>query len=349
MSSATCIAFVVLLRFAVDPAALRLTAESRAVNVAAGAGRVDDHEPRQQQNITTLPRFAAEIKHDAQWAPHVSRTAYHYCQHRLTFSNKHDFVPASTLMDAMFKNRPNVTIFVTGTNDGKELDLIFHKDWYRPRKAHVYGWEILTTTFEEATRKLQGHPELELNRAAVSESDGKLVNISGRGETAGIYEPGSHGFRFAHEQVPTIRWSSFANQKQISEVSYALIDVEGHEMSVIAGMDLQRLRHTFPVFQYELGGTWVDGRHAGNMTQADAAGYLTGLGYRIYLMGHTNYGVPVLSPVSPSIFKDARCVQERGRYYIQGNALAVLETAGEQMPWLAQVVDKMVANDAELP
>ena len=71
------------------------------------------------------------------------------------------------------------------------------------------------------------------------------------------------------------------------EVSYALIDVEGHEMGVIAGMNLAQLRDTFPIFQYELGGTWIDDRHEGDMTQADAAGYLGNGTISLYAKAHT--------------------------------------------------------------
>jgi FkbM family methyltransferase len=305
------------------------------------------------------------------WAPHTPQAANHYCEHVNTFCNKCDFPSANEIMKSFFEHRTRVTLFIVGLNDGKDLVNVLGQSWYRSDKAHIYAWEIMDNTYAKAVKKFKGHPEVVISRGAVSASEGDIVNISGSGETAGIYEPGAHGGRFedAGEQVRTLRWDNFVGGRRILEVSYAIIDVEGHEMGVIAGMELGRLRDTFPVFQYELGGTWVDERHEGNMTQADAAehfGYdareahthlqalhmaaaqrLTGMGYRIYLMGHEN-GVPMLSPVTPKVFLDAKCVQENGRYFIQGNALAVLETAADQMPWLTNAIDVMVANDAAL-
>ena len=71
-----------------------------------------------------------------------------------------------------------------------------------------------------------------------------------------------------------------------SQVSYVLIDVEGQEPNVIRGMRLETNRQIFPLFQYELGGTWADSRHdAKQWGQYGIAMYLKALGYTLYLMG----------------------------------------------------------------
>ena len=76
--------------------------------------------------------------------------------------------------------------------------------------------------------------------------------------------------------MPVVSWSEYVAAERVEEVTYALIDVEGHEGSVIQGMKLETHRDTFPVFQYELGGTWKDARSsATNWTQADLAAYLS--------------------------------------------------------------------------
>ena len=70
------------------------------------------------------------------------------------------------------------------------------------------------------------------------------------------------------------------------EVNYVLIDVEGKEPNVIRGMGLETNRQMFPLFQYELGGTWSDSRHdPGQWGQYGVAMYLKALGYALYLMG----------------------------------------------------------------
>ena len=63
--------------------------------------------------------------------------------------------------------------------------------------------------------------------------------------------------------------------------------VEGHEPKVLRGMHLERgYAKRFPLFQYELGGTWGhhDPRHNNDWTQGRAAGYLQNAGYELYLV-----------------------------------------------------------------
>ena len=49
--------------------------------------------------------------------------------------------------------------------------------------------------------------------------------------------------------MPVVSWSEYVAAERVEEVTYALIDVEGHEGSVIQGMKLETHRDTFPVFQ----------------------------------------------------------------------------------------------------
>eukprot|EP00964_Phaeocystis_antarctica_P111437 scaffold75798_cov63-Phaeocystis_antarctica.AAC.3 len=67
-------------------------------------------------------------------------------------------------------------------------------------------------------------------------------------------------------------------------------------------MKLEKHRDTFPVFQYELGGTWKDARSsATNWTQADLAVYLTRLNYRLYLIGHMRRRATINEPSLPEL------------------------------------------------
>lgn len=270
-------------------------------------------------------------------------------------------------------------IFVVGTHDGSDIKDMFMEKWYQPKKAQIYGWEILKSNLAAARRRLQEHEEVELIHAGVSDSNGTVMAISGGDQTAGLYPSGAHGFNSAGESVTTQRWDLFVESRKISQVAYALIDVEGHEMSVINGMNLERLRTTFPIFQIELGGTWVDERHTGHVTQEGAVRYLggdgsllqntshdglasqqrmeisarasamrklVGLGYRLYLMGSSKEDMPMLAPAGPDLFKNVTCVAQNGKFNVNSNLLAVLETFVEGKPWLMKVVDDMVAKDA---
>ena len=79
-------------------------------------------------------------------------------------------------------------------------------------------------------------------------------------------------------------WSHFADARAISEVVFAVVDVEGHEASVIRGMSLETRSTTFPVFTFELGASWVNFKNSGNWTQRETASYLARLGYELFLV-----------------------------------------------------------------
>ena len=99
-----------------------------------------------------------------------------------------------------------------------------------------------------------------------------------------------------------------------------IIDVEGKEPNVIRGMRLESNRRNFPVFQFELGGTWTDSRHDENQWgQYGIAMYLTALGYKLYLMGEKG-DLPMLLRVEAEFF---RVYSFRPEVDVGGNLLAL--------------------------
>jgi len=275
----------------------------------------------------------------------------HYCKNIDVFGNKMDVPVASHFYRTFIENQQHSVFFLVGVNDGTDVKGMLDQPWWDRTKAAIYGWEILRENFDSAIKKTLGHKEVEIFREGVSDKI-ETVHLSGSGGTAGIYPSGSYsknkkyGFSDAHEEVKTGRWEDFVKSHGIPEVSYALIDVEGHEMPVVHGMDLEKLKTTFPVFQYELGGTWVDGRHAGNMTQEDAARYLESIGYSLFLMGVDAHGKPVLAQMTPEAFTAATCVEEGGKTFVQGNALAVLMEELPKKPWLKSLISEMIERDS---
>lgn len=141
------------------------------------------------------------------------------------------------------------------------------------------------------------------------------------------------------------------------EVTYALVDVEGHEVPAIQGMRLETNAAVFPVFQYELAGTWVDERHATNWTQYDLALYLERLGYKLFLIGMredvAKVDRTVLLPLTASSYRDTAWCQlgkthPRGLHYgdsadcctlnLEGNMLAVHVGALASKQWLVDLI-----------
>jgi len=154
-------------------------------------------------------------------------------------------------------------------------------------------------------------------------------------------------------QMRVESWADVMRQRSIREVTYALVDVEGHEEHVLRGMRLEQHVSAFPMFQIELGGTWSDFRHAGVWSEADAASYLEALGYRLYLIGaihrkghfhphHTYMYSPALLPVRPSHFTVVKCLKwlnQKPGSGLQGNLLAVHSQALSRKPWLSEFIE----------
>lgn len=116
---------------------------------------------------------------------------------------------------------------------------------------------------------------------------------------------------------------------------YTVLDVEGHESCVIAGMSLQheRFRRIFAAFQYEIGGCWAarDPRHPpGSMSLYEVALFLHSRGYRLYLIGArggdataSDKGDATLLPLQPEFFQLASTQDEGFGPFVAGNVLAI--------------------------
>ena len=112
-------------------------------------------------------------------------------------------------------------------------------------------------------------------------------------------------------------------EENLERISYVLIDVEGKEPNVIRGMKLESKRHVFPIFQFELGGTWTDSRHDENQWgQYGVAMYLKALGYKLFMIGASLRGgeIPILLQVEPEFF---RIFSFRPEVDVGGNLLSV--------------------------
>ena len=155
----------------------------------------------------------------------------------------------------------------------------------------------------------------------------RITVPAGESELAGLFAPAGK-WKTAPQlngTVETIPLADFVTEQGIFDpVSYVLIDVEGKEPNVIRGMKLERNRHIFPLFQYELGGTWTDSRHdADQWGQYGIAVYLRALGYNLYLAGADGgegSKKPVLLSLHPEFFRFT-CL--RPEIDVGGNLLAV--------------------------
>ena len=108
---------------------------------------------------------------------------------------------------------------------------------------------------------------------------------------------------------------------------YVVIDVEGHELKVIEGMNLEKNYKNYPMLQIEVGGTWVDPtRSAMSMFQSEFVDMMiSDLGYKVFLMGEKS-NEPVYLPLTKQMVRDS--CQYKGNSkcplcYLDGNLLAI--------------------------
>eukprot|EP01083_Nonionella_stella_P182753 658407_1 len=140
----------------------------------------------------------------------------------------------------------------------------------------IYAFEAIPQIYEKLKANFNGSAatftnQLRIFNNAVSDTNGQMVEVhsdlKGRGGLHNEFE--SRGL------VKTITFDYVMKHHHGHQiVDYVVIDVEGWEEHVLRGMTLEQNYKQFPMFQVELGGTWVDKRHSGNWTQADLTEYL---------------------------------------------------------------------------
>jgi FkbM family methyltransferase len=263
-----------------------------------------------------------------------------------------DFGVARPIYKAYIENQDMSIFFAAGTNDARDVEDIVRLPWYRKDKVQWFGWEASASVHETAVARFTNDPEVQVGNRAISDKDGKIVHTQGGDGTLGIGHGGNKAERKtdlwegSSREVTTMRFDTAIKEKNIKEVSYLLLDVEGHEEPAIKGMALETNALSFPVFQWELGVTWVDGRNDGKMTQLDMVRYLESLGYVHFLMGaELSREDAILVRTNAAFFEKAQCVSEGGsKPFVPGNVLAVQQSLLTQntKPWLTAAIAKMV-------
>ena len=269
--------------------------------------------------------------------------------------------------------------FVVGTHDGRDMEPVVSAPWWNVSNGVVHGWEILDSNYARAEARLASHIRLgdvELSHRDVSSQRGsmrrKSVGHSGEG---GFLDPDplgqTQGLSKVHSFSPieVVAWADVLRELSIAEVSYSLVDTEGHEPLVLRGMALRQSANAFPAFQFEVATTWCDGRRVGAHTQHDVALNLEGFGYVLFLMGDlrgdsVHLGMDVadsaaLLPVNASAFATARCPDNKGFQAqaaicpqgspFSSNVLAILKSQLAAHRSLRTTVETMVAAWRSLP
>lgn len=211
--------------------------------------------------------------------------------------------------------------FVVGAHNGADIETVVTAPWWNASNGVVHGWEILDSNIAAAHARLRDNVrrgDVVLDHRGVSSQRGMMKRRSvGHSGEGGFLDVSNGEAKLKSrmnefEAIEIVAWADVARERSIGEVAYSLVDTEGHEPLVLAGMNLRRnaktsapapkttppLRfvlksdlcppHRFPAFQLEFGTTWCDGRRASDRTQHDVATVLTSLGYALFLMGHAS-------------------------------------------------------------
>lgn len=248
----------------------------------------------------------------------VADPVAHYSSSHEDFCNKCDFELYATMLPKLPACRGGVFI-IAGMNKGDLADLVLKTCQH----STVHGFEVQNSVYEHLLRKYALQSDrVVLNFMGLADSVHNMP-VSGGAETAGI--------RFKWDRanetwngvstVTTIGLAEYVKIANLQDIALmVLIDVEGHEPKVLQGMNLYRYRSTFPIFAFELGGTWMDDRNPSTWNQSGTAQFLTDLGYDLFLIGRRG-----LMEVSARFFAHSRVHNEGTGFFVQGNVLAVLQ------------------------
>ena len=195
----------------------------------------------------------------------------------------------------------------------------------------AHGFEIQDRLVRAVNKENLGR-NVWVHRIGMSNTT-KYMSVSGTGEVAGLYSQEEMSKFWKNitrrpflstekKEVFVTSLSKWSQEHNVSRVSYVSIDSEGHEVKVILGMQLEKEenRRKFPMFQFELGGTWAPGdpRRAPNeWDETQVFYYLTALNYSLLIIGKDDY-VLIDSLLFPQVWKEYHKQQN-----LQGNLLAI--------------------------
>ena len=277
-----------------------------------------------------------------------------YMNYHNMFCNGCDFGPLWSITKALCTNNLNFSMFIVGANYGGSTNNILtacQEAINTTINPNIYAFEAIPEIFAAFKQKFTNPNKYKntknlhvFNNALSNENNKSVPVVSDLGGGGGLHSGYKEDKMLPRGMVETMTFDYILkHQHNGKTVDYVLIDVEGFEVNVVWGMKLEENYMKFPMFQIELGGTWVDERHSTDWTQGDIAKYLEGLGYDLFLMGGdkswTHFigngdvidirGCPKLLRVYSEMFYDKRvmrgdtggCIQ--GFEYVQGNLMAV--------------------------
>ena len=240
---------------------------------------------------------------------------------KTTFADKRDFLASLDMLAAMSQAgrcTSELTLIVGGLNNC----LFAAKFLEACPQMTLHGFEIQKHHIESCRHRLKSWAHAHVHNEGMSEAEGTASIVAdcasridvmagrkackrdteGAAEMASITLKANSSRLGSGASVKTIGLRAFLAREHVRRVDFSIIDTEGHEESVIQGMQLLSAAsaQVFGIFQYELSAMWTDrdglrDAWTGNTSQLVLAWRLQALklervGYSLYIVGARTNG-----------------------------------------------------------
>lgn len=161
------------------------------------------------------------------------------------------------------KNEQPYILFDVGANIGEYTESLC--EVFADVKTKIFSFEPSLKTFEKMDLNIGNRKNVSLQNIAFGEKIGKHTlysNKEGSG-LASLYKRRLEHFNLAMDQAEEINIGTideFCKEKNISHIHFLKMDVEGHELAVLAGAQKMLKSDSIDFIQFEFGGCNIDSR-----------------------------------------------------------------------------------------
>lgn len=157
----------------------------------------------------------------------------------------------------------SLIVFDVGANVGDYTEAVC--DVFDNTKTKIFSFEPSLKTFKTLETNIKHRKNASLHNIALGEKSGSLTlysNKEGSG-LASLYKRRLDHFNLTMDQAEEIKIEtidSFCAENKIKHIHFLKMDVEGHELAVLAGAQKMLAASSIDFIQFEFGGCNIDSR-----------------------------------------------------------------------------------------